>query len=325
MGLTVADVLAVALSYGPGGECEALLGSLEREGVPTGNVLVVHNPSTPDEQPPAGADAFEVVRATHNLGYAAGMNLGIARQLERGGKLLLLLTHDVRLRPGALGRLVEAADRNPGYGVLGPALVFPGTETAFSFGGGTSAGGTMSHVKLRPPDGEEVVRCDWIDGGAMLIRIGLLRKIGGFDERFWSYCEDAELCLRAARTGMSVGVVPDAHFEQSPGGSKRLGSWAYLMTRNGAAYARRARGLFGLGCLLARSGFGVIRDLLRAGARCLGLRHGNPSEPWALAVGAARGAFDFMRGRWGPPPPLPGAGDLRNLSPPPADDFADGA
>lgn len=324
MGLTVGDILAVVLSYGPDREWGPLVDSLLQEGVPAGNVLIVHNPSAPGEKPPV-PPGIEVLTASHNLGYAAGMNLGIAHQLRRSGELLLLLTHDARLRGGALRRLVAVADGNAAYGVLGPALLLPETGSTFSLGGMTSATGTMRHVKEALPGLGEVATCDWIDGGAMLIRSDLLRRTGGFDERFWSYCEDAELCLRATRLGWSVGVVPDALLEQSPGGSKRPGSWAYLITRNGAAYVRRARGLFGLGCLLTRSGFGVIRDLLRAGARRLGLRDGDPSEPWALAIGAARGAFDFMRGRWGPPPSLPGAGDLRNLSPPPGDDVADGA
>jgi hypothetical protein len=43
-------------------------------------------------------------------------------------------------------------------------------------------------------------------------------------------------------------------------------------------------------------------------------RPGGPREPWLLAVGTGRGAIDFLRGRWGPPPPgLPGMGDVSNV------------
>ena len=80
----------------------------------------------------------------------------------------------------------------------------------------------------------------------MLVRAAALERVGGFDERFWSYFEEAELCLRARRAGFRVGVVLDAVAEQAPGGPGRPGVWSYLMTRNGVAYAWRAAGPGGL-------------------------------------------------------------------------------
>jgi GT2 family glycosyltransferase len=147
----------------------------------------------------------------------------------------------------------------------------------------------------------------------MLVRRGVFELVGDFDERFWGYCEEADLCLRARRAGFSVGVVPAARADQAPGGSKRLGAWAYLMTRNGIEYARRAAGLRGLLASTSRAVWLVALNLLRTVLRALRLRRGGPAEPWTLAVGIARGALDRFRGRWGPPPPnLPGMGDLRN-------------
>ena len=174
------------------------------------------------------------------------MNLGIERQLERGCDLLLLLTHDARLRPGALATLLAAAEVRPEFGVLGPALVFAGTEEPFSFGGITRSNGTMAHLSERPAAVDGIAPCDWIDGGTMLIRARALERIGGFDERFWSYCEEADLCLRARRGGLRrrrACSTPSP--TRSPGGPKRPGPWAYLLTRNGAAYAHRAAGLRG--------------------------------------------------------------------------------
>jgi glycosyltransferase involved in cell wall biosynthesis/GT2 family glycosyltransferase len=306
----------VVLTYGTGAEHEPLLASLLVEGMAPERILIVHNPAAPGEPDPTLPPGCELLRASHNLGYAGGMNLGIERQLDRGCELLLLLTHDARLREGALAALIGAAEAQPEYGALGPALVFAGSEDPFSFGGITRANGTMAHRSKRPSETSGIATCDWIDGGTMLIRAGALAQTGGFDERFWSYCEEAELCLRISRAGFRVGVLLDAVADQSPGGPKRPGPWAYLLTRNGTAYAHRAVGLRGLAFLNGRAALSVAWELTRALSRALHLRPGPAGDPWAVAVGISRGTLDFYRRRWGPPPRLPGAGDVGNLEAP---------
>jgi N-acetylglucosaminyl-diphospho-decaprenol L-rhamnosyltransferase len=302
------------LAYGGGEEWVPLLESLLAEGIAPDSILVVHNPARPGELPPAVPHGCEVMQAPRNLGYAGGMNLGVARLRERGVDLLLLLTHDARLRSGALEALLGAVRSASRYGILAPALLLSGTDRPFSFGGLTSAGGGNAHVKELPAvPADDVFACDWVDGGTMLIRAETLDAVGGFDERFWGYCEEAELCLRARRAGFAVGVVPAARADQSPGGTKRLGAWAYLMTRNGIEYARLAAGTRGLVTISARSVWLVVLNLARSALRALRLRPGGRREPWTLAVGIARGTIDYYRGRWGPPPPgLPGTGDLDN-------------
>lgn len=310
------SVRAVVLTYGSGAEHEPLLASLLAEGMAPERILVVHNPAQPGEPDPATPPGCELLRASHNLGYAGGVNLGIERQLQRDCELLLLLTHDARLRQGALAELIAAAQAHPDFGLLGPALVFTGTGDAFSFGGITRSNGTMTHRTERPATVGGVAACDWVDGGTMLIRADALKRVGGFDERLWSYCEEAELCLRLTRAGYRVGVLVDALADQSPGGPKRPGPWSYLLTRNGAAYAQRAAGLRGLSFVSARAVLAVLYELIRVLAHRLRLRKGSAAEPWALAAGTARGLFDFYRRRWGPPPRLPGSGDVGNLAPP---------
>lgn len=306
----------VVLSYGSGARYRPLLDSLLVEGLEPSRILVVHNPSTPEEPAPADLGGCEVLRASHNLGYAAGMNLGIERQLGRGRERLLLLTHDARLRPGSLRRLLDAAESNPAYGALGPVLLVAGTEDPFSYGGVDRRDGGVEHRKARPAGAGGIAPCAWIDGGTMLLRADALRAVGSCDERLWGYAEDADLCLRIRRAGFSVGVVLDAGADQDSGAAKRPGPWAYLLTRNGLAYARRAAGRAGVARLGAKTSFYVLRELLRTLVRGVGLRPGPAGETWAVATGRARGLIDFARGRWGPPPRLPGGGDVTNLDRP---------
>ncbi len=311
-----AELRAVVLTYGTGREHEALLESLAGEGIGSEAILIVHNPSRPGENAPV-EPGVEVVEASHNLGYAAGMNLGIERQLRRDPEYVLLLTHDARFRPGALRTMLAAAAASPEHGVLGPALLLTGTEEPFSFGGEILPGGGVRHRREPGPVRDGLADCAWVDGGTMLVRAEPLRRAGGFDERFWGYFEDAELCRRARADGYRVGVVVDAHADQDPGMAKRLGPWAYLMTRNGIAFARRAAGRRGGVEVAAGALLGSARDAIRALARLLGLRPGPAVDPWAVAVGGVRGTVDFCRGRWGPPPAgLPGGGDIGNVDPP---------
>ena len=312
--MSAAGIGVVVLAYGNGGEYLSVLASLSAQGVANEQVVVVHNPSEPGQRLASVPAGCELIEATHNLGYAAGMNLGIRHQLRGDAELILLLTHDASLRPGALGRLLEAAAEKPRYGALGPSLRFTGTDTAFSFGGRIGAGGALSHIRVRP-GAAPIAPCDWIDGGTMLLRAAALADVGGFDERFWGYCEDADLCLRIQGHGFGVGVVVEAEADQAPGGAKRPGPWAYLLTRNGLAVARRARGRRGLWATLARAAGLVLSELARTVARLTHLRPGDPAATWPVAVGAGRGAIDYLRRDWGPPPPLPGGGDMKNLEP----------
>jgi N-acetylglucosaminyl-diphospho-decaprenol L-rhamnosyltransferase len=306
----------VVLTYGTSGVHGPLLESLREEGVDPARILVVHNPSRPGESPPGIAAGVETIVAPHNLGYAAGMNLGLRRVLAapEDSEFVLVLTHDARLRRGALDLMLAAARSQPRFGALGPVLLYVGTETPFSFGGVRLPNGRLEHRRVRPAGDAEIAACEWIDGGTMLVRTAALRSAGEFDERFWGYVEEAELCLRIERAGYAVGVVLAAAADQDPGGPKRPGPWAYLLTRNGLAYAQRSLGGRAVARQLAGAAWRVVFETARAASRALRLRPGSPFEPWAVAVGVARGAVDFLRGRWGPPPAdLPGAGDVGNL------------
>ncbi|HSK49752.1 MAG TPA: glycosyltransferase family 2 protein [Solirubrobacterales bacterium] len=303
----------VVLAYGAGGRHEELLRGLLGEGVPAGSILLVHNPARPGEAPPQPPPGCELLQADRNLGYAGGMNLGLERQRRSGCELILLLTHDARLGRGGFNALVAAARRQPRFGAIGPLLNRADNGARFSCGGITRANGTNAHLaEPRPVEGG-IAPCDWVDGGTMVVRAEAVERAGAFDERFWGYCEEADLCLRFRRAGFAVGVAVDAVAEQDPGGPRRPGAWAYLLTRNGAAYAWRAAGIRGALTIELRAAWLTLSSVARAALRLVRHRPGGPAEPWAVAVGTARGAIDFLRGRWGPPPPgLPGMGDVGN-------------
>jgi GT2 family glycosyltransferase len=304
-----ADVHAVVLGYGAGGEHVPLMHALGEAGLRPEHVTLVHNPSTAGGVPDVPSDG-RLIRMATNVGYGAGMNAGLRAALNDGAAVVLLLTHDARLPPGTLEAMLRVAERAPRVGILGPALLARGERRPWSYGGVGPPWKWPVH-RVEPPrsDAAGVADCDWVDGSVLLVRRALLEETGLFDERFFMYFEEPDLCLRARRAGWRVGVAVEAVAEQSPGAHRRRGAYVYLDTRNGLEFARR---LGGRGCMLRR---------VRAH-----LAHSWKFTKWYLkdfrdpavrdevrreVAPTLAGVAHFARRRWGPPPRwLPGLGDV---------------
>ena len=302
---------AVILSHGSDSPAAGVVGALAAEGVPGDRVVLVHNATRPGDEPPALPEAVRVVRSARNIGYTGGMNRGLTAALEDAAvELVLLLTHDVAILPGTLGALLDAAVRHPDHGILGPWLFDPVRRTVFSYGLRMSSTGGMTHLLEPDAEREGIVPCDAIDGAFMLVRADVFRAVGLFDDRIFAYADESELALRARRAGWRVGVVTAARGEQEIGVPRRPGAYSYLQTRNSFNLAHQAVGWRGIAGGFLRAAI----QLAVHGRRLLDPRR--PAEhrraAWASIVGVVRGALDYFRGRWGPPPDsLPGLGDMR--------------
>lgn len=166
----------------------------------------------------------ELVRADRNLGFAAASNLGVRRG---DGKAVLFLNPDTRVEPGTLDTLLELLDARPEVGICGPKLVrddggldhaakrsFPtilGALGHFSgFGRHRRAIQALAQYRApgHDPDAEGPV--DAVNGAFMLARRDLLQRIGAFDEGYWMYMEDLDLCFRAVEAGAMVWYEPAA-------------------------------------------------------------------------------------------------------------------
>lgn len=305
MSCTRSDLLeglgVVVLAYGSGGEVSMLIDDLRDQAVDAASILIVHNPNAAGEEPqrPAGVGWLA---QEHNTGYAGGMNHGIQKQLAGGAAVVLALTQDVRLRPGTVRRLVAAADAMPEAGILGPVIHWRNVPGSSIYGGLSTRTGGIELVTERPRitrDG--IAICHWLDGAAWLGRAEALGSVGPLEDRFFMYYEEIELCLRARRAGWKVGVALDAFAEHETSGSIRPGAYAYLRTRNGLEYARRAAGARGVAAGFWRTTCELVPHLRISASRR------SPAEAKTVAQvrarGIARGIFDFVRRRFGPPPP----------------------
>ncbi len=169
-----------------------------------------------------------------NLGFAAANNQAFALAQ---GEYILLLNPDAFVKPGAISRAAKFMRQNPGCGVCGGRIVdpdgslnpsarrFPTWFSNFCTLSGLSSRFAGSSFFNRHDFGgfahDQVKEVDWVPGTFMFLRRSMLEDIGFFDERFYIYYEETDLCLRAKQAGWKVFFVPEAEVEHIGGASSK--------------------------------------------------------------------------------------------------------
>jgi GT2 family glycosyltransferase len=175
-----------------------------------------------------------LVESGSNLGYGRAINLVAERT---GSPWLAISNADVALHAGALERLLDAGEADPGAGVVAPRLVLPDGSTQHSvWGFPTVATTTVQNLgpRLAPRDLAERMairggwnpdrggRVPWAVGAFLLIRRSAWDQIGGFDSGQWMSAEDLDLGWRMHEAGWATRYVPEAvvdHEESAATGS----------------------------------------------------------------------------------------------------------
>jgi N-acetylglucosaminyl-diphospho-decaprenol L-rhamnosyltransferase len=253
-------------------------------------LVVVDNGSPPEDVAAvrAGLPNAEVVELGRNAGFGPAANAGLARWLAGGphvGEWVVVCPHDAVPEPGCLEALVVAAEARPRAGLAsaeygdGERLARPVVDRYF--------GGILRPTERRPgwePAGHP-------HGTLLLARRACLEEVGLFDERYFAYCEEADLGERARRAGWEVGIVWGA-VVRNPGMSSEVGVPEYLMLRNSL--------------LLVRSHFGrypaFIRFTMAAWSTVRGVLWPDRRPPFWHLQGRRLAMRDFLQGRYGPPP-----------------------
>lgn len=223
---------AVVVDYDLGGALVHCLRSLQTDGV--GSVVVVENGDGGrcrklllDE----GLDVH-VVAPGRNLGYGAGANRGVAalggtaQDANDGEEYVLIANGDIAVHPGALANLEKVLENDPTLAMAGPRLLTADGEiypTGRRFPSMIEAAGHVVLGLLRPDnsftkryhgalarEAHETVPVDWVSGSCFLVRRRAFEQLGGFDESFFMYAEDLDLCWRARQAGWEVALVPSA-------------------------------------------------------------------------------------------------------------------
>jgi N-acetylglucosaminyl-diphospho-decaprenol L-rhamnosyltransferase len=210
-------VSAVVVSHGHAGELARSLPALTPQ---VDEVVVISNVPGSAEGAPQGVIVLDNPRP---LSLAANVNLGIA---ATAGEYVLNVNPDAIAEPGAVAALVGFADRHPRCGIASPQMRWPDGSWQPSRRRFPTVRGTIVRRtplrRIRPPyetqhdhyqldeRPTEPVQADWMLGAFLLMRRELLDEIGGWDAGFRHYCEDIDLCYRAAQAGWERWYVPEA-------------------------------------------------------------------------------------------------------------------
>jgi N-acetylglucosaminyl-diphospho-decaprenol L-rhamnosyltransferase len=247
-GTGAAGIAAVVVDYDAGPVLADCVSSLRHDGVE--RVVVVENGGPDGARHALAAAGLEapVVATGRNLGYGAGANRGVAASGDSDH--VLVCNPDLVVHPGAVARLRAALDDEPSWAVVGPRIVdadgrvYPSVRRFPSM---TDAAGHALLALFKPdnrfsrryhdPDAgvDGRARADWVSGACLLVRRRAFEELGGFDEAYFMFAEEMDLCWRAHRAGWGVGVEPAAVVTHFEGVSRRRHPYRMLLAHHRSA------------------------------------------------------------------------------------------
>lgn len=188
----------------------------------------------------AAENRIKLIKTTHNIGFSGGNNLGAKNAF---GEYLLFLNPDTAVFPDAIEKMINHMDQHRDIGILGPKLIYADGIVQDScrrdpnfiamvakrtpLGKFKFFKKFINYYTMHDFDKNKEREVDWVTGAAILIPKKLFENIGGFDERYFLFMEDADLCRTVREKGLRVVYYPEAqinHYHQrlSAGGISKL-------------------------------------------------------------------------------------------------------
>lgn len=160
-----------------------------------------------------------------NGGFSNGCNLGAKNAT---GRFFLFLNPDTVAKESEVEKLIAVAEKNADYGIVSCSQInengkesvvcgqFPSLFNLTGFQRAVFRTDTPNNNKL------EITFPDWVSGSVLMMRRETFLKIEGFDEDFWMYYEDVDLCRRVRNNSLSVAFCRNISIEHNHGGSSRI-------------------------------------------------------------------------------------------------------
>ncbi len=179
--------------------------------------------------------SIKFIQTGENRGMGAGNNAGIK---VAQGQYVLILNPDVVVLPGAIENLIQFIDTREKIGCVAPQLLNPNRTfqpSSYRFpeffiplfirtGLRKFGENKVKEYFMSEASQELAHQIDWARGSALLLRREVFDKIGGFDERFFMYLEDVDLCRRLWQAGYEIWYLPTAkmihYYFRESGGDK---------------------------------------------------------------------------------------------------------
>ena len=229
------------------------------ENLPAGNetdVLIVNNDEEPLEEVEGLAKSnlsLRIIEMGKNIGFGSAHNAGFR---QSRGEYILFLNPDAKIAPNVLDKMLGVFIEDEKIGIVGPLLVdSAGRIQSDCFGSHRTPLSTIKNKIFGQRErqtlaSEKVFKTDWVSGGSMMIRRNVFEKIGGFDENFFMYFEDVDLCARARKSGSTIVIHPSARIFHESGKSfanEREKKKHYYASQD--YYFRKHFGLVGAGAV----------------------------------------------------------------------------
>lgn len=278
----MATVGIVVVTYRSADTIAACLASLRDAYSGEYELVVVDNASDDASGKIAEEHGAAVTWLLKNHGYGHGNNTGV-RALAKRPDYIVLANPDTVWPPESLDALIATLRTNSDVGLLSPVLLeTDGSRQAMVERDLTLTRSLLGMTRLRPPVRPEVpdsrviglLDVDWLHPAAAVMPTAVYERLGGFDERFFLFAEDADLCRRVRALGKRVAITTKVSVNHIGGASvaasNSADAAAALRTRALATYIDKYEGPW------ARRAFGVVGTIVYG----IGRHKGQAREAW---------------------------------------------
>ena len=237
-------------------------------GRPSLHVVVVDNASDDGSLRTLDDLPLSRIGLPENRGFAGACNVGWR---EGASPYVLFLNPDARIDEESVLLLAGVLDADPRAAVAAPRMLTADGSLDLSQRRFPRLRSTYAHALFlhrlfpRAVWASELVRDrrayerpgspEWASGACLLVRRGVLEQLGGWDDGFFMYCEDKDLCRRARNAGDEVRYEPAALARHAGGASAPRSSLAYILAQSRVRYARKHCGR--LAAALERAGIAL--------------------------------------------------------------------
>jgi N-acetylglucosaminyl-diphospho-decaprenol L-rhamnosyltransferase len=242
----------VVVSYNSRGELRGCIEPLSA--LDDLQVIVVDNASSDGSLETVADLPIEKIGLDRNGGFSHGCNSG-----WRAGRApyVLFLNPDARIDSDSLDALVGVLEQHPDAGAAAPRIThadgtldfsqrrFPRLRSTYAralFLHRLSPGASWADELIRDPLAyDEPQAPDWVSGACILVRRSVLEALNGFDEGFFMYCEDIDLCRRLRDAGHDLLYEPRALVSHEGGASAPRASLLPVLAASRIRYATKHR------------------------------------------------------------------------------------
>ena len=210
-------VAVIVLNWNSWKDTVACVHSLKKLNYDNYKIIVIDNGSTDDSEIQLKQlSGITFLQSGKNFGYGGGNNVGIQYAIKLGCDYVWVLNNDTEVDPNALNALVEYPQSDSC--IIGSVIYHFGQRNKVQVYGGGYVNRYFGNTTINdgPLNGKSL---DFISGASILLSKKIINKLHGFDDRFFLYWEDVDLCFRSCEAGFGLQVADSSFVYHKDGGA----------------------------------------------------------------------------------------------------------